>query len=200
MRPRIIVLIGSQRPEPRLRALAAVAAQSASDAGADVEVLDLATLSLPVMCVGDEAQDQLPQVQHIRASANDADGFILTTPEYHGSMSGALKNWFDYLYEELAGKVAGVLATTGGGSGDMSISAVKTSFQWCHGFVLPFHAAATSSDFVDAATMPTRVQERVQRIGHDVVRYARVLRPTFEEARARAGDGPSSGFAGEHGR
>jgi FMN reductase len=176
-----------------------VAAQSASDAGADVEVLDLATLSLPVMCVGDEAQALLPEVKHIRATASAADGFILTTPEYHGSMSGALKNWFDYLYEELAGKVAGVLATTGGGSGDMSIAAVKTSFQWCHGFVLPFHAAATTTGFVDAESIPPRVQERVERIGYDVVRYARVLRPAFEEARGCAADGPSSGFAGEHG-
>ena len=197
--PRILVIVGSQRPEPRLRALAGVAAQSATNAGGDVELLDLASLSLPVMLVGDAGQDELPAIQRVRKTAREADGFIITTPEYHGSMSGALKNWFDFLYEELAGKVAGVLATTGGGSGDMSIAAVKTSFQWCHGFVLPFHAAATDPSLVEEASMTPRVRARVERIGHDVVRYARVIRPAFEEARARAAEGSLSGFAGEHG-
>lgn len=198
MSPRILVIVGSQRPEPRLRALAGVAARSATDAGGDVELLDLASLSLPVMLVGDAAQAVLPAVTRVRQAADAADGFIITTPEYHGSMSGALKNWFDFMYEELAGKVAGVLATTGGGGGDMSIGAVKTSFQWCHGFVLPFHAAATASSMVDEASMSPQLRERVERIGHDVVRYARVLRPAFEEARGRAAEGSSSGFAGEH--
>lgn len=196
--PQILVVVGSQRPEPRLRALTGVAADSAAAAGGDVQILDLSSLSLPVMMVGDEAQAALPGVAQVRQTAAAADAFILATPEYHGSMSGALKNWFDYLYEELAGKVAGVVATTGGGSGDMSIAAVKTSFQWCHGFVLPYHAAATSPDFVDAASMTPRVRERVERIGHDVVRYASVLRPAFEAARATASAGTSSGFAGEH--
>ncbi|MGB1701065.1 MAG: NADPH-dependent FMN reductase, partial [Nannocystaceae bacterium] len=127
--PQILVVVGSQRPEPRLRALTGVAADSAAAAGGDVQILDLSSLSLPVMMVGDEAQAALPGVAQVRQTAAAADAFILATPEYHGSMSGALKNWFDYLYEELAGKVAGVVATTGGGSGDMSIAAVKTSFQ-----------------------------------------------------------------------
>ena len=197
--PEILVVIGSQRPEPRLRVLCDVAAQSAASAGARVTQLDLATLNLPVMRYGDEAQASDPGVIRVREAASAADGFILATPEYHGSMSGALKNWFDFLYEELAGKVAGVVATTGGGSGDMSISAVKTSFMWCHGFVLPFHAAASDRTFTGAASLDDRVRERVERIGHDVARYTAVLRPAFERARSRAAEGTAAGFAGVHG-
>ena len=113
-------------------------------------------------------------------------------------MSGCLKNWFDFLYGELAGKFAGVLAVTGGGGGDMSITAVKTSFSWCHGFTLPYHAAARGGDFgVDGVLSNTSVRDRVERVAHDVVRYAPVLRETFESARA-LGRVVAAGVAGTH--
>lgn len=179
-------------------ALVRLAAEAAESAGAEVQVLRLHDLALPVMAHGDINQDALPSVQAVRTAATWADGFILVTPEYHGSMSGCLKNWFDFLYGELAGKFAGVLAVTGGGGGDMSITAVKTSFNWCHGFTLPFHAAARGADFgVDGSLTNTSVRDRVCRVAHDVVRYAPVLRQTFEAARA-LGRGVEAGVAGTH--
>jgi FMN reductase len=91
-----------------------------------------------------------------------------------------------------------VLAVTGGGSGDMSISAVKTSFSWCHGFTLPYHAAARSVDFdLSGALINGAVADRVRRVAYDVVRYAPVLRATFEDARA-LGRHVQAGVAGTH--
>ncbi len=178
--------------------LVRIAAETAARAGAEVEVLRLHELALPVMRHGDADQDALPPVQTVRNFAAWADGFILVTPEYHGSMSGCLKNWFDFLYGELAGKFAGVLAVTGGGGGDMSITAVKTSFSWCHGFTLPYHAAARGGDFgVDGALSNAGVRDRVERVAHDVVRYAPVLRHAFESARA-LGRVVAAGVAGTH--
>ncbi len=178
--------------------LVKIAAETAGSLHADVQVLRLHELALPVMRHGDLDQDSLAAVKTIRASADWADGFILVTPEYHGSMSGCLKNWFDFLYAELAGKFAGVLAVTGGGGGDMSITAVKTSFSWCHGFTLPYHAAARGADFgPDGALANLVVLDRVRRVAHDVVRYAPVLRQTFEAARA-LGRVVEAGVAGTH--
>ena len=178
--------------------LVKLAAETAESAGAEVQVLRLHELALPVMRHGDLDQDSLAAVQTVRAGATWADGFILVTPEYHGSMSGCLKNWFDYLYSELAGKFAGVLAVTGGGGGDMSITAVKTSFAWCHGFTLPYHAAARGADFgPDGMLTNAVIRDRVFRVAHDVVRYAPVLRQTFEAARA-LGRVVEAGVAGTH--
>lgn len=197
-RPRILVVSGSARQDSHVHELVRIAADTAERAGAEVEVLRLHELALPVMRHGDTDQDGLPAVQAVRRGATWADGFILVTPEYHGSMSGCLKNWFDFLYGELAGKFAGVLAVTGGGGGDMSITAVKTSFSWCHGFTLPYHAAARGGDFgVDGALSNAGVRDRVERVAHDVVRYAPVLRQTFESARA-LGRVVAAGVAGTH--
>ncbi|EDM79032.1 NADPH-dependent FMN reductase [Plesiocystis pacifica SIR-1] len=194
--PKILAVCGSSRKDLRLESLVALAGAAAESAGAEVRTLHLDRLELPVMVFGDEAQGSLASVREVRESAAWADGFILGTPEYHGSMSGALKNWFDYLYPELAGKFAGVLATTGGGTGDMSITAVKTCFQWCHGFVLPFHACASRAAYVDGELADDKIRERVERIGHDVARYAAAIGQAFETARGC--EGVAAGVAGLH--
>jgi NAD(P)H-dependent FMN reductase len=196
MPPKVLVVCGSSREEANLEHVVTLAGDAARAAGAEVRQLLLREVQLPVMIWGDREQAARPDVQAIREQANWADGFILGTPEYHGNMSGALKNWFDFLYGELAGKFAGVVATTGGGTGDMSITAVKNCFQWCHGFVLPFHAAAPTSAFEESAVVDERVIDRIQRVGYDVARYAPLLRAAFEQARSI--EGPRGGVAGLH--
>ena len=114
-------------------------------------------------------------------------------------MSGAMKNWFDFLWEELAGKVAGVLAVTSTGHAEKAIHAIKTCFQWCHGWTLPFHAAAQQSDFTGDQLTGARVCDRAQRIGHDVARYAPLLHAAFEKARAQGGE-TAAGFGGLNAR
>lgn len=197
MGPNVLVVQGTTDHGSRLASMAGIAAAAAASAGADVAILDLGTTALPVMVYSDRTQGQLAAVQQVRQTAAWADAFILLTPEYHGNMSGALKNWFDYLYLELAGKFAGLMAVTGGGGGDMSITSVKNSFNWCHGFTLPFHAIARPEDFRDDVLIGPNVIERVERIAHDVVRYAPVIRSAFEAAR-QEGRSPSSGVAGLH--
>ena len=197
MAPKILVVQGTTAHGGRLAALAAIAREAAAEAGGEVDTWDLGVRPLPVMSLVDPRQRRMPEVVQMRAAAAAADGFVLITPEYHGNMSGALKNWFDFLYLELAGKFAGIMAVTGGGSGDLSIMSVKNSFNWCHGFTLPFHAAARPEDFDGDKLVNERVVERVWRIGYDVVRYAPLIRTTFETARS-AGPGRSSGVAGVH--
>ena len=195
--PRVLVVSGSRHLESNLHELVRIATEAARAAGAELQTLALHELDLPVMHYNDRSQRELPNVRRVHESARWADGFILATPEYHGNMSGCLKNWFDFLYGELAGKFAGVIACTGGGGGDMSITSVKNSFNWCHGFTLPFHAAARSSDFKDGALVNHKVLDRVQRVAHDVVRYAPLIRSAFDQAR-QDGEGVRSGVAGMH--
>lgn len=197
MRARIVVVSGSSRLESHVHDVVHRVTTAARSTGAEVREVHLHLLRLPMMDHGNLEQAHLPAVREVREVAAWADGFVIVTPEYHGNMSGCLKNWFDFLYGELAGKFAGVIAVTGGGCGDMSITAVKNSFSWCHGFTLPFHAAARAGDFDGGVLQSPRVIERVARIAHDVVRYAPVLRAAFEAAKG-LGPGVEAGVAGTH--
>ena len=94
---------------------------------AQLRTLELRDHTLPLMVWGDASQSKDPKVIELRELASWADGFLIGTPEYHGSMSGALKNWFDFLYGELAGKLAAVVATTGGGTGDKATRTCKAA-------------------------------------------------------------------------
>lgn len=195
---RVLLVSGSARPDGNLATLMDIAAQAVALSSGQVRRLNLHEIQLPVMIWGDADQQALPEVALVRESAAWADALILGTPEYHGSLSGALKNWFDFLYPELAGKLVGVLATTGGGTGDMSVTAVRNSVMWCHGFCLPFHAAAAEADFQNGVLASSRVTDRVVRIGHDVVRYAKPIRDAFTAGQALGADDPRAGFAGLH--
>jgi len=195
--PNILVVSGASRPEGNVHAAVDVATQAITDGGGTVRLCDLATVRLPIMEWGSDDQSTQANVLAVRADARWADGFVLVTPEYHGNMSGTLKNWFDFLYLELAGKFAGVISVTGGGGGDMSIIAVKNCFAWCHGFTLPFHAAVRPVDITDGVITAPKVLDRIGRISHDVVRYAPVLRRAFDDAR-KLGSGTEAGVAGMH--
>lgn len=195
--PNILVVSGASRPESNVHAAVAAATRFVELAGGSVRLCDLATVRLPIMEWGSDDQSTQSNVLAVRADARWAAGFVLVTPEYHGNMSGTLKNWFDFLYLELAGKFAGVVSVTGGGGGDMSITAVKTCFAWCHGFTLPFHAAVRPGDIEAGEITAAKVLDRISRIAHDVVRYAPVLRTAFEGAGA-LGRGPEAGVAGMH--
>ncbi|WP_013322508.1 NADPH-dependent FMN reductase [Gloeothece verrucosa] len=105
--------------------------------GAEVEVLDLRKMSLP-FCNGEDEYPTYPDVEKLRNAVKDADGLILATPEYHGSVSGVLKNALDLMsFEHLAGKVTGLISVLGGQSNSNALNDLRIIVRWVHGWVIP---------------------------------------------------------------
>ena len=92
---------------------------------ADVKYLDLQPLQIPVYDGDIEAANGLPSgVQTLCAEIQDADGLIISTPEYNGSIPGSLKNVIDWISRQkpkhpLAGKQILLIAASPGGLGGM---------------------------------------------------------------------------------
>jgi FMN reductase len=97
-RPVIVGLGGSSRPDSATqRALNAVM-RMASQAGAETVVLGPAELDLPPY-PPDRRVERVPAARRLISEINRADGLVLASPDYHGGVSGLLKNALDYLHD-----------------------------------------------------------------------------------------------------
>jgi azobenzene reductase len=87
----------------------------------EAELIDLSAEQAVPLYNGEEEQDQLAAVIHLRQKVKEADGIIVASPEYHSGMSGVLKNTLDFLgSEHFRHKPVALLAVSGGGKGGMN--------------------------------------------------------------------------------
>lgn len=178
--PRILGVNGSLRDASNTSTLVNLALEAARDCGAETILLDLREVPLP-MYEAHRDYDPDPNVGKILQAAAEADGFIIGSPEYHGCMSGATKNFFDYLYREISGKLFGLVAATGGSQGNGCFDNMRAAVQYCHGWVLPYNISATGRDFDEEGRLiNAKVFDRLQRMGRDLTIYAPVLYDRFK--------------------
>ena len=94
---KILAFAGSARRESFNKKLVRVAAEEARQAGAEVTVLDLADLPLPIFDQDLEAAEGLPEnARKLKALMIEHDGFLISSPEYNSSVTGLLKNAIDW--------------------------------------------------------------------------------------------------------
>src|SRR5215213_5607010 len=80
-----------------------------------------------------------------------ADAFVLVSPDYHGSMSGVMKNFLDYHWEEFSGKVFAYVCASHE-KGLTAMDHMRTAVRQCYGWSLPYGVSLHSSQDFDAAT------------------------------------------------
>lgn len=86
----------------------------------NADIIELSEGKLP-MFNGESYQSEVPSVIELKEAVAKADGVILASPEYHGAMSGALKNALDFLgSDQFAHKPVALLAVAGGGKGGIN--------------------------------------------------------------------------------
>jgi FMN reductase len=134
---RIVGIGGSLRPDSYSQLALNIAAQRLEALGVSVEILDLRTLNLPFCNGGDDYSDY-PDVERISKTVREADGLILASPEYHGSVSGVLKNALDLMgFEEFSGKVTGLISVLGGQPNSNALNDLRLIMRWVHAWVIP---------------------------------------------------------------
>lgn len=134
---KIVGIGGSLRSQSYTYRALELALERIQKLGAEIELLDLRSLTLPFCDGGDDYSD-FPDVAKLRQTVKDADGIILATPEYHGSVSGVLKNALDLMsFDELDGKVFGCISVLGGTSNSNALNHLRLIARWVHGWVIP---------------------------------------------------------------
>ena len=93
----VLVFAGSLRADSLNRKLAAIAARAATRYGATVDHASLRDFDVPLYDGDLEAAQGIPPgAQELRKRLTACDAFILSSPEYNGSMSGVVKNLIDW--------------------------------------------------------------------------------------------------------
>jgi FMN reductase len=133
----VLVVGGSLRANSRTAALLQLVVAELENYSVHVQVLDLRHLQLP-FCCGDSTYAATPDVAFMRQAFHNAHAIFLATPEYHGSLSGVLKNALDLLHEEdLKDKVIALAAVVGGLCSTNAINALRLILRHLHAHVIP---------------------------------------------------------------
>ncbi len=133
---KILGLAGEYRATSKSGMLVNAALNLAAEHGAEVVFWDLAEQPLPL--VGEEGCWNHPNVQAFQKLLTECDAFFLSSPEYHGTMSGVMKNTMDWMYDKhVGGKVFGLMSTLGGVTNANTLNHMRISLRWLHGWPVP---------------------------------------------------------------
>jgi FMN reductase len=153
-----------------------IALEYAKKQGAEVRLLELNRLVLPLYYPGAPASKE---VEHATEAIAWADAFILASPDYHGSVSGALKNFLDYFYEEFAGKVFGYIVASHE-KGLTVMEQMRTAVRQCYGWSMPYGVSINGpQDFTRDEIGNTKLSNRLRMMARDLVVYGTLLRDQF---------------------
>jgi NAD(P)H-dependent FMN reductase len=153
-----------------------IALEYAKKQGAEVRLLELNRLVLPLYDPGAPASKE---VEHTTEAIAWADAFILASPDYHGSVSGALKNFLDYFYEEFAGKVFGYIVASHE-KGLTVMDQMRTAVRQCYGWSMPYGVSINGpQDFTGDEIGNTKLSNRLRMMVRDLVVYGTLLRDQF---------------------
>jgi FMN reductase len=175
----IVGIGGSLRPDSYSQQALSLAAQRIQALGAQMEILDLREMNLP-FCNGEEEYPGYPDVERLREAVKQADGLILATPEYHGSVSGVLKNALDLMgFEQMSDKVVGLISVLGGQSNSNALNDLRIIMRWVHAWVIPEQIAvgqAWKAFGPEGKLLDEKLSQRLDQFAQSLVENTQKLR------------------------
>ena len=130
---RVMGLSGSISASSANQSLLTLALRAAEQAGAETVRWDLEENPLPLVGAADSWDDE--NVKAFQEMASSSDAFVLSSPEYHGTMSGVMKNSLDWLYSKhTSGKPFSLMCTLGGQASNNTLNHMRIAARRIHGW------------------------------------------------------------------
>ncbi|MGA9383183.1 MAG: NADPH-dependent FMN reductase [Phormidium sp.] len=176
---KIVGIGGSLREDSYSQLALKIAAQRIEALGAEVEILDLREMQLP-FCNGEDEYPDYPDVEKLRNAVQQADSLILATPEYHGSVSGVMKNALDLMsFAQLSDKVTGLISVLGGQSNSNALNDLRVIMRLVHAWVIPEQIAigqAWKAFSNDGKIVDEKLSQRFDEFAQSLVESTQKLR------------------------
>jgi FMN reductase len=177
----VVGIGGSLRTDSQSERALRIALSGAEEAGAKITMVSGSQLLLPFYdpSIPDRPPDAVRLIEELRC----ADGVLLVSPGYHGTVSGLVKNALDYI-EDLAdderpyldGRAVGCVAAAFGWQAAVTtLTALRSIVHALRGWPTPLGAAVNSKQVTfdeDGNCSDPKVTETLREIGGQVVEFA----------------------------
>jgi FMN reductase len=178
--PYIIAIGGTLRPNSSTERAMRQVLENARRAGARTALISGAALQLPLY--QPDNPERSAGARALVAELALADGIILGSPGYHGSISGLIKNALDYAEDLRAdarpyfsGRAVGCIATAGGWPGAVNtLSALRDIVHALRGWPTPLGAAINAAEKVfdeQGACQVPRIAQMLDLIAGEVMSF-----------------------------
>ena len=146
---------------------------------AETHLLDLRKVKMPTFNPNSSMQSG-NRLKEVTGEVNWADVLILTTPDYHGSMSGPMKNFLDHYWQEFAGKTFGYICASHE-KGLTVMDQMRTAVRQCYGWSLPYGISVNGEeDFNEAGEIVSSLlTKRLRMLARDLIVYGELIRKQF---------------------
>ena len=169
----VLAVVGSTHADSVTRVVLNMVAADLRQAGCEVDLLDLS--HEPLALFNPKTAYTQPGFPKLKARVEQADVFILGTPDYHGSISSALKNFLDHFWREFAGKLFATLVASHE-KGLTVTDQLRTVARQCYAWSLPYGVAfADKQDVADGQIISEALKNRLDMLVRDVRVYGRLL-------------------------
>ena len=169
----VLAVIGSLQRDSVTRVVVRHVAQQLQAAGCAVDVLDFE--EQPLALYNPDTAHDLPGYAELQARVHRADVIVLGSPDYHGGISGAMKNFLDHFWHEFAGKLFATIVASHE-KGLTVTDQLRTVARQCYAWTLPYGVSVTEEiDVKDGQITSDALKQRLEMLVRDLRVYGVLL-------------------------
>jgi FMN reductase len=170
---RVLAVIGSLNQHSVTKVVLLNVAEKLRAKSVEVDVVDFT--KDPLALFNPDSAYASIEYSSLKCRVEAADVYLLGTPDYHGSMSGVMKNFLDHFWKEFAGKLFAPVVSSHE-KGLTVLDQIRTVARQCYAWSLPYGVSfADKEDVRDGAVASDSLKNRLEMFAHDVRVYGQVI-------------------------
>ena len=140
----------------------------------EARLINLLETELPMYTPSAKSENE--NVKKITSDVNWANVFVLASPDYHGSMSGTMKNFLDFFWKEFSGKTFGYIVSSHE-KGLTVMDQMRTAVRQCYAWSLPYGISINESEDLDSRgqIVNEKLMSRLEMLARDLVVYGGLI-------------------------
>src|SRR5436190_17127709 len=169
----VLAVVGSLNRTSSTRMVVTQVARQLKAGGAVIDILDF--LDEPLALFNPDSAHQAEGFAALQGRVQRADVYILGTPDYHGSISSAMKNFLDHFWREFAGKLFATIVASHE-KGLTVTDQLRTVARQCYAWSLPYGVSfADQMDVKDGQIVSEALKQRLHMLIRDTRVYGDLL-------------------------